>query len=76
MGERLAESFLTDRPDSIVRLVGRVINVATEKRSTFRLWYDKDSGSALPLRVEYRPRHFLQLTFEADPGLPPDKEPL
>ena len=76
MGERLAERSLTDRPGSIVRLVGKVINTRTGKRSTFRLWYDKDSGSALPLRVEYRPRQFLQLTFEADPGLPPDKEPL
>ncbi len=67
VGGKLVADGLADDPDSIIRLDARVVNTNNGKRYLFRLWYDSDSNSPLPLRVEYRPRHFLQLNFEVDP---------
>ncbi len=68
MGARLADRNLTDRPADVVRLTGKASNRHTGKGSKFRLWYDAGGESILPLRIEYRPRSFLHLIFEADPS--------
>jgi hypothetical protein len=56
------------QPDAgLTRLNGALHEIATGQRSTFRLWYEKDSDSYLPVRIEYRAKSFLKLIFEKDP---------
>jgi hypothetical protein len=56
----------TSAADRIIRINGTIQNVATGKRTSFRLWYEKERD--LPLRFEYKPRSFLNLAFERLPG--------
>lgn len=63
MGSRLAARGLTARPEAITRLTGAVRGAG--KPSNFRLWFEKGTDNPLPLRIEYRPRSFLYLIFEA-----------
>jgi hypothetical protein len=58
--EKQAESNQT------MRLNGTLHESATGQKSTFRLWYEKDSASFLPTRIEYRAKSFLKLVFEKD----------
>jgi hypothetical protein len=56
------------QPDAdLMRLNGTLHETATGQKSTFRLWYEKDSESFLPVRIEYRAKSFLKLVFEKDP---------
>ena len=50
----------------LMRLSGTLHESATGQKSTFRLWYEKDSDSFLPVRIEYRAKSFLKLVFEKD----------
>jgi hypothetical protein len=45
-----------------MRLNGNVQNAKTGEKTPFRLWFHE--GSDLPTRFEYRPRGYLNLTFE------------
>ena len=55
------------QPDAaLMRLSGTLHETVTGQKSTFRLWYEKDSGSYLPVRIEYRAKPFLRLIFEKD----------
>lgn len=63
MGSRLAARGLTARPEAIARLTGAVRGAG--KQSNFRLWFEHGADNPLPLRIEYRPRSFLYLIFEA-----------
>jgi hypothetical protein len=49
------------------RLNGTLHETATGQKFTFRLWYEKDGDSFLPVRIEYRAKSFLKLIFEKDP---------
>ncbi len=69
-GARLAERRLTSAPDSIVRLSATLTNRATGHVTPFRVWYERGSESAPPLRFEYQVKSFLRLAFEADPAAP------
>jgi hypothetical protein len=33
--------------------------------SKFRIWFEKGSDNPLPLRIEFQPKAFLALAFEA-----------
>jgi hypothetical protein len=50
----------------LMRLSGTLHETATGQKSTFRLWYEKDSDTYLPVRIEYRAKSFLKLIFEKD----------
>jgi hypothetical protein len=52
---------------ALMRLSGTLRETATGQKSTFRLWYEKDSDTYLPVRIEYRAKSFLKLVFEKDP---------
>ena len=47
---------------------GSVQNERTGRQTAFRLWLDDSSGSIVPVRIEFQPRSFLRLTFEALPA--------
>ncbi|MDZ4798345.1 MAG: hypothetical protein SGI92_09295 [Bryobacteraceae bacterium] len=51
-----------NKPGGAMRLNGNVQNVATGDKTPFRLWFHE--GADLPTRFEYRPRGYLNLTFE------------
>ena len=36
------------------------------KPTEFKLWIEEDNPHPLPLRIEYQPRNYLRLTFEAE----------
>jgi hypothetical protein len=50
----------------LTRLTGTLHESATGQKTTFRLWYEKDGASFLPVRIEYRAKSFLRLIFEKD----------
>ena len=51
--------------ERLVPVRGKVRNLRTGNETTFRLWLDEASTSAVPVRFEFKPRSFLRLTFEA-----------
>lgn len=66
MGRRLVEKLLAGAPERIWRVDGKTRNLRTGQESEFRLWVEAGSVCALPLRIEYRPKRYLQLVFEAE----------
>jgi hypothetical protein len=48
-------------------LSGVIRYASGAKSAEFRAFYPAGDSSGLPLRIEYRPRSYLKLTFEADP---------
>jgi hypothetical protein len=52
---------------NIDRISGTIQNVATGKKTQFRVWVDRTDHSGLPVRMEYQARSFLRLVFEAAP---------
>jgi hypothetical protein len=63
-----------DRPQSgrdregLIQVRGKVRNLRTGIESPFRLWLEDASDSIVPVRIEFQPRSFLRLTFEAVPA--------
>ena len=51
--------------EEIVRVTGRVRRETGGKESEFRLWVPKALPYPLPLRIEYQPKPYLRLLFEA-----------
>jgi hypothetical protein len=51
--------------EQVVRVAGRVQTEAGGRQTDFRLWVTNGKGRPLPLRIEYQPRSYLRLTFEA-----------
>ena len=49
----------------VVRVSGKVRRVAGGKETEFRLWIAAGADRPLPLRIEYQPKSYLRLTFEA-----------
>jgi hypothetical protein len=47
---------------------GKIRNLRTRHETPFRVWLEDDSASIVPVRIEFQPRSFLRLTFEAVPG--------
>jgi hypothetical protein len=44
---------------------GNIRNLRTAHETHFRVWLEDASESIVPVRIEYQPRSFLRLTFEA-----------
>jgi hypothetical protein len=56
----------TDRSrDRLIPVRGKIRNLRTGGETHFRLWLEEGSDSVVPVRIEYQPRSFLRLTFEA-----------
>ena len=47
---------------------GKIRNLHTGHESLFRVWLEDASDSIVPVRIEFQPRSFLRLTFEAVPA--------
>jgi len=47
-------------------LEGAIRGLDGARRAEFRTAYAAGDGSGIPIRIEYRPRSFLRLTFEAE----------
>ncbi len=55
------------QPEHPLELAGAIHDMSGERRAEFRTTYAPGDESGIPIRIEYRPRSFLRLTFEADP---------
>jgi hypothetical protein len=66
MGEHMRERGLIGNAKSVMHLSGMTRNLQTGIKTHFSVWWDKDSASALPLRIEMEARSFLRLAFEVD----------
>ena len=55
-------------PDRLVTIKGAVRNQRTGNRTAFRVWLENAPSSVVPVRIEFQPRSFLRLTFEALPS--------
>jgi hypothetical protein len=49
---------------TVIRVSGRLRREAGGKESKFRLWVEQGAAHPIPLRIEYRPKSYLRLTFE------------
>ena len=54
-------------PDRPLELAGAIHDLAGSRCAEFRTAYAAGDTSGIPIRIEYRPRSFLRLTFEAAP---------
>lgn len=52
-------------PQRPLELAGIIHNAAGARCAEFRTAYESGDESGIPIRIEYRPRSFLRLTFEA-----------
>jgi hypothetical protein len=50
---------------NVTRISGALWRQKGGKPIEFRLWIEEGSGRPLPLRIEYQPKPYLRLTFEA-----------
>ena len=54
--------------DGLIPVRGKIQNLRTRGDTSFRLWLEEGSDSIIPVRIEFQPRSFLRLTFEAVPA--------
>lgn len=66
-GERLAAKHVAIQAGSVCVLIGTIRNLRTGEKTAFRIWIEEGRGP-VPLRIEYQPRSFLQLSLEAERG--------
>jgi len=66
MGEKLRERGIVTNAKSVVHMTGTIRNLKLGTKTHFSVWWDRDSDSALPVRIELEPKIFLRLAFEAD----------
>ncbi len=65
--ERLRNLRLLTPTARAVRISGRLRRETGGKEWEFRLWIEEGSPRPLPLRIEYQPKSYLRLSFEAEP---------
>jgi hypothetical protein len=65
VAKRLAARGLTRFPERIIAVHGRLQELRGSRGSKFRIWFEKGSDNPLPLRIEFQPKAFLALAFEA-----------
>lgn len=53
----------TGEANGITRLKGEILNEASGKKTNFSAWFE--ANNTLPSRIEFQPRSYLRLTFEA-----------
>jgi hypothetical protein len=51
---------------NIIRVAGKLRREAGGKEWEFRLWAEEGAARPIPLRIEYQPKSYLRLTFEAE----------
>jgi hypothetical protein len=62
------EAMPTSRErERLLPIRGTVRNLRTAHEVPFRLWLEEAGDSVVPVRIEFQPRSFLRLTFEALP---------
>ena len=66
MGARLRQRGIVVNPGSVVHLTGLVQNLKLGAKTRFSVWWDRDSASLVPVRIELEPKSYLRLVFEAD----------
>jgi len=54
-----------------VRITARLRRERGGKETEFRIWVQRGAVRPLPLCVEYQPKSYLRLAFEAVPTEPP-----
>ena len=55
-------------PARLLAIKGSVRNQRTGDRTAFRVWLENAPENVVPVRIEFQPRSFLRLTFDAVPG--------
>jgi hypothetical protein len=65
---QIESSWESGSTGHLTEVRGSVRNLRTAHQTPFRLWLEDASGSLVPVRIEYQPRSFLRLTFEALPA--------
>lgn len=70
MAHELASRGISEHPELIHRIRGCITPKGPGSRVPFSVWYEK-SPNPLPLRIEWQPRSFLRLSFEAESILRP-----
>jgi len=63
-GERFRASGLASGP--VIAVTGALQRVAGGKPIDFRLWVEESAAHPVPLRIEYQPKSYLRLAFEAE----------
>jgi hypothetical protein len=66
--ELVTEKRRLSSDSRIIRMTGSIRDPSGAETSVFSLWFDSSDPSGLPARIEFRPRPFLRLTFEAEAG--------
>ena len=66
MGARLRERGIVKNARSVVHMTGVIRNLKLGTKTNFSVWWDRDSTSPLPVRIELEPKSYLRLAFEAD----------
>jgi hypothetical protein len=54
--------------EGLLQVQGKIRNLRTGRETPFRVWLEGGSDSIVPVRIEFQPRSFLRLTFEAVPA--------
>jgi hypothetical protein len=52
-------------PDRLLAIKGTIRNQRTGNRTAFRVWLEDAPNQVVPVRIEFQPRSFLRLIFEA-----------
>jgi hypothetical protein len=63
MGERLSRKGVVPPGTELIRLTGRI--ELGRQKTRFRVWI-RSGGADLPLRIEFEPKPYLSLAFEAE----------
>ena len=66
VAKRLADRGLTLFPERIIAVHGKLQDLRGSRGSKFRIWFERGSDNPLPLRIEFQPKAFLALAFEAE----------
>jgi hypothetical protein len=51
---------------SVVRVAGKVRRAAGGKETEFRVWIEDGAAQPVPLRIDFQPKPYLRLVFEAE----------
>ena len=66
--EYLLELAAPQPAGQLLAVKGSIRNQRTGSRTAFRVMLENTPGSVVPVRIEFQPRSFLRLSFEALPG--------